>query len=247
MIKILFTYFILYIMDKINLSEIKGIVFDLDGVIFDVTGAIKKSIQDAVEKYKIQVNIDDVLQEMAHLIEDLQHYPIPKIILNSYDLLKVQFLEGMTFLKKLRVGIFIYNQFNKYKQDAKIFEGIAVLISKLSQNIKLAILTNNKNTHAEEVLKKFDLNKYFEMIVGFNEVTEVKPSPEGINLILDKWNIKPSEAVFIGDMSTDILAGKAANVKMVCVASGLAQKEDLLKHEPDILVNDTQELIKVFI
>ena len=54
-----------------------------------------------------------------------------------------------------------------------------------------------------------------ELIIGFNEVPEVKPSPEGLNLILKKWNIKPSEAIFIGDMATDIQAGKAANVKTV--------------------------------
>jgi len=45
---------------------------------------------------------------------------------------------------------------------------------------------------------------------------------------------------------TDIEAGKAANVTMVCVASGLAQKETLEKHHPDILVDNTEQLIKLF-
>jgi phosphoglycolate phosphatase-like HAD superfamily hydrolase len=65
-------------------------------------------------------------------------------------------------------------------------------------------------------------------------------------LILKKWKIKPSEAIFIGDMSTDVDAGKAANVKMVCVASGLAQKTTLHEHRPDILVDTTEELINLF-
>jgi len=235
-------------MDTLNLDNFKGVIFDLDGVIFDIIGCIKQAVEDAVEKYKIQTNIDDVLQEMAHLIEDLQHYPIPKIILNSYELLKdIQFLKGISFFKKFRVGVFLYNQFNKYKEDAGIFEGIDEIISKLHErNLKLAILTNNKNTHAEEVLKKFNLDKYFELIIGFNEVEEVKPSPEGINLILKKWNINPSEAIFIGDMTTDILAGKAAKVKMICLASGLAVKEALMENEPDILLENTQELKTLF-
>jgi phosphoglycolate phosphatase-like HAD superfamily hydrolase len=47
-------------------------------------------------------------------------------------------------------------------------------------------------------------------------------------------------------MTTDIEAGKSAKVKMVCVASGLAKKETLLKHNPDILVENTEELVKLF-
>ena len=234
-------------MEKINLDKYKGIIFDMDGVIYDISEAIRKAVNDSVEKYNINVNPDDVMEEIAHLIEEIQNYPVPKILLNSYDLLKVKFLEGISFFKKLRIAIFMFNQFNKYKEaESTIFKGIDDLISKLAKKVKLAILTNNKSQYAEEVLEKFNLTEYFSTIIGFNEVTEVKPSPEGIIKILEKWNLKPSEAIFIGDMTTDIEAGKAANVSMICVASGLAQNETLRNHNPDILVDDTEQLIKLF-
>ena len=234
-------------MDKINLDNYKAIIFDLDGVIYDITEAIDKAVEDGVEKYNLRVNKDDVLQEIAHLIEEIQNYPVPQIILNSYDLLKeIKALEGLKYFKKMRIAIFLFNQFNKYREDASIFEGVDETISKLSKKVKLAILTNNKSSYAEDVLEKFNLSKYFEVIIGFNDVTEVKPNPEGIQLILKKWNLIPSEALFIGDMTTDILAGKAANVKMICVASGLAQKETLLENNPDILVDHVKELKTIF-
>jgi HAD superfamily hydrolase (TIGR01549 family) len=233
-------------MDKINLEHYKGIIFDLDGVIYDITDAITKAVDDGIEKYQLKVNRDAVMEEIAHLIEEIQNYPVPKILLNSYELLKINSLEGLSFFKKLRIAIFLFNQFNKYREEATIFDGIDDLILKLSKNFKLAILTNNKSQYAEEVLEKFNLNNYFGTIIGFNEVTEVKPSPEGIIKILEKWKIESSEAIFIGDMTTDIKAGKNANVKMVCVASGLAQKEILKEHNPDYLVNDTAELKQLF-
>ena len=71
-------------------------------------------------------------------------------------------------------------------------------------------------------------------------LVEVKPSPEGILKIINKWKIKSSETIFIGDMTTDVDAEKAANVKMVCVASGLAKNDTLLEHNPDILVDNTE-------
>ena len=146
------------------------------------------------------------------------------------------------------LGPVLFNQFNKYKDaESSIYTGIDKLIKNIyDKKLKLAILTNNKSQYAEEVLGKFNLTKFFGTIIGFNEVSEVKPSPEGILTILNKWKIKPSETIFIGDMTTDIEAGKSANVKMVCVASGLAKKETLLEHNPDILVDNTQDLINLF-
>jgi phosphoglycolate phosphatase-like HAD superfamily hydrolase len=58
--------------------------------------------------------------------------------------------------------------------------------------------------------------------------------------------LKPSDVIFIGDMTTDVDAGKAAEVKMICVASGLAQKQKLVEHKPDILVDNTENLIELF-
>jgi len=235
-------------MKQINLINYKGIIFDLDGVIYDITGAIEKAIDDIVKKYELNVEKKDVMQEIAHLIEDLQNYPVPEIILNSYDLLKINFMEGLSYFNKLRIGIFLFTQFNKYKDaESTIYKGIDTLIEDLhKRKLKLAILTNNKSTYAEEVLKKYNLYKYFNCIIGFNDISETKPSPEGIKLILDRWKMKPKDVIFIGDMTSDVDAGKAAKVTTICVASGLAQEEDLQNHNPDILLDNTESLIKLF-
>lgn len=235
-------------MDKINLDNFKGIIWDLDGTIYDITEAIKKAVDDGIGKYSLTVNQDEIMEEVAHLIEEIQNYPVPKILLNSYELLKVRFLEGISFFKKLRIAVFLFNQFNTYKDDeATIFKGIDKLIAdQFNKKLKLAIFTNNKSTYAEEILEKFNLTKYFSTIIGFNDVSAVKPNPEGINKILDTWKIKPSEVIFIGDMTTDIQAGHSAKVFTVCVASGLAQKEALLEHNPNILVDNTEQLIEIF-
>ena len=235
-------------MEKIILGNYKGLIWDLDGTIFNISDALKKAVDDGIDKYQLSIKRDEVMEEIAHLIEEIQNYPIPKILLNSYNLLKVNFLEGISFFKKLRIAVFLFNQFNKYKDaESTIYEGIDDLIMKLfDKKLKLAILTNNKSQYAKDVLDKFNLTKCFDVIIGFNEVSEVKPNPEGIQIILNKWKIKPSEAIFIGDMTTDVDAGKSANVKMICVASGLAQKETLREHKPDILVNNTNELIQLF-
>ena len=101
-------------MDKINLDNYKGIIFDLDGVIYDITKAIQHAVDDAIDKYEMGVNRDYIMQDIAHLIEEIQNYPVPQIILKSYDLLKeLKALEGLKYFKKMRIAIFLFNQFNK--------------------------------------------------------------------------------------------------------------------------------------
>ena len=92
-------------MDKINLENYKGIIFDLDGVIFNITDCIRKAVDDGIEKYQLNVKRDAVMEEVARLIEEIQNYPVPKILLNSYELLKVEFLSGISYFKKLIIAI----------------------------------------------------------------------------------------------------------------------------------------------
>lgn len=234
-------------MEKINLDSYQGIIFDLDGVIYDISEALDKAVEDGVEKYNLKIKKDDVMQEIAHLIEDIQHYPVPQIILQSYDLLQVEFLKGLSFFKKLRIAVFLFNQFNEYREESTIFNGIDEVIKDLSdEDLKLAILTNNKSVYAEEILEKFNLTQYFPTIIGFNDVSNNKPDPEGLLKIIDKWGIKPKETIFIGDMTTDVQAGKAAGVTMVCFTSGLAEKQKLIEEEPDYLVESVDELKAIF-
>ncbi|MFX1490398.1 MAG: hypothetical protein ACFFBI_14700, partial [Promethearchaeota archaeon] len=60
-------------METINLEKFKGIIWDLDGTIYDITAAIRKAVDDSVEKYDVNVNPDDAMEEIAHLIEEIQN------------------------------------------------------------------------------------------------------------------------------------------------------------------------------
>ena len=79
--------------DKINVDEFDLIIFDMDGVILNIFDAIKQATLDMLEKYNINAKYEDILSEMALLMEKLQAIPIPKIVLNAKVLLQVSFIE----------------------------------------------------------------------------------------------------------------------------------------------------------
>jgi 4-nitrophenyl phosphatase len=81
-----------------------------------------------------------------------------------------------------------------------------------------------------------------------------KPSPIGINRILDQTNTEKDKAVIFGDrLNTDILAGNRAQIKTVLVLTGVTTKEQIeelqtttpidLELIPDITINSLNEIV----
>lgn len=57
-----------------------------------------------------------------------------------------------------------------------------------------------------------------------------KPSPFGINLILEERNINPEYAGIFGDrLNTDILAGNRAGIKTIAVLTGITSEEEITR------------------
>ena len=95
------------------------------------------------------------MEQVFPLLEIAQSLPIPELILNSKELFDIPLLEGLTVLKKLRIGASFYGSFRKKKQSCQLFEGIEEVIKGLSKKgIKLAILSNNKRSYVLEAFWK---------------------------------------------------------------------------------------------
>ncbi len=229
------------------LQDIDLVIFDVDGVIFDIIDAIKQTVENGIEKYKLQSNLQEAMQQVSHLLENVQSMPIPKMILESKELFDIPLFGDMTVLRKLRIAASFYGDFRAKKEECGIFPGIDKVIKGLhDKGKKLSILSNNKKSYVIEALGKHGLQDYFNHILGFNEVKNTKPDPEGLIKILEKENVVSDKTLFIGDMVTDIHAGKAAGIKTIAVASGLVERPKLEQENPYKIVKDIQELQALF-
>jgi pyrophosphatase PpaX len=57
--------------------------------------------------------------------------------------------------------------------------------------------------------------------------------------------VKPSEALYIGDMAEDIKAGRMAGVKTAAVASGIHTVKRLAKERPDYIMQDVRGIMQI--
>lgn len=95
-------------------------------------------------------------------------------------------------------------------------ESIDLIKSARSLGIKIAVVTNAPSKYARELIKYFELP--IDHLVAYHDVSAPKPSSEGINKVLSLFNLKNSEAAFIGDSADDLTAANGASVPFFCVS-----------------------------
>jgi phosphoglycolate phosphatase-like HAD superfamily hydrolase len=66
-------------------------------------------------------------------------------------------------------------------------------------------------------LKKLGVDHYFDLIVTGDDVTNHKPSPEGILKFVNKFKFRPERVLMIGDSVSDVIASKKAGIKVASV------------------------------
>ncbi|TXT53778.1 MAG: Phosphoglycolate phosphatase [Promethearchaeota archaeon] len=72
--------------------------------------------------------------------------------------------------------------------------------------LKQAIFTLNSRDNAKISLEQAGLSKYFDIIIGRDNVQNAKPHPDHLSTICEQLGVKPSEILVLGDTSRDIEA-----------------------------------------
>ena len=102
------------------------------------------------------------------------------------------------------------------KPNAKIF-----LNYLRKKGKKIALLTSKDTTRTKILLKKFNLR--FDKICTPNKFFPGKPNPRQINSIIKRFKIDRKNAVYIGDMKSDLLTSKNGKIDFIFVSTGFTR------------------------
>jgi HAD superfamily hydrolase (TIGR01549 family) len=234
-----------HILEKLKARSFRAIIFDFDGTILDIKKALEQSIEEVYKEKGIATDMESTIQEIGAVLESIQGNPIPKILLQSFDVFKyISSLEKLTFLKKLRIAMKIFSKYQIYSKEAELFAGIKTLLEYLNKNIDLFIVSHNQTKSVLEHLQKEEIEKYFKGIYGADMLPALKPSSEAFSPVLKQYKItKTQDFLIIGDMPSDIQAGQEAGLCTLAVASGISKKDILTQYQPDLLVDSILELL----
>ncbi|WP_223701341.1 pyrophosphatase PpaX [Sutcliffiella deserti] len=206
--------------------SINTLLFDLDGTLIDTNDLIIESFLHTLDHfYPNQYQRDDVLTFLGPPLYD-------------------------TFVKmdKDRVEEMIthYRTFNMSKHDELVteFEGVYDTIQLLHEKgLKLGIVTTKMRQTVIMGLKLTGLDKFFDVVVCLDDVTNAKPDPEPVQLALQQLGSSPEEAIMVGDNYHDILSGKNAGTKTAAVSWTLKGVEFLQQFEPDYVLTHMEDIL----
>ncbi|MFX0133757.1 MAG: HAD family hydrolase [Candidatus Hodarchaeota archaeon] len=209
---------------------VKAIVWDLDGTLIhfkiDFLRARKIAIK-ILKKYGVPTHL---LTVKGSILENIEY---------SREFFKK---EGISEERIKEIIDEVDNEIIKIEYEAAINASIINGIDEVLEfakvkNLKQAIFTFNTKKNAEISLKKVNLLHYFNVIIGRDNVTNLKPHPDHLYYICKALNVKPNEILVIGDTNRDIEA--AINVGAHSIALNTKTttlfKQDTFKKAREII------------
>ena len=70
-------------------------------------------------------------------------------------------------------------------------------------NIKMAVVTNKRESLSAKLLFRLGLHHYFDVLVGGDTLPKRKPDPDTIDLALQHLGVALQEAIMVGDSEAD--------------------------------------------
>lgn len=207
------------------MKKFDGIIFDIDGTLASTNELICASFNHVAEKYLRKQFTWKEIQGLFGPTED--------VILK--DMMKDKF-------ESAQADYYDFYSAN-HKAMADIYPGMKELIEELNEiGVLLSIYTGKGRKSSEITLKELGIFEFFDMIVSGDDIEGQKPSPDGVDQFIEKFNLSREKVIMIGDAPADIKAARNAGIKAVSVVWDSYAKEKVLQMESDYVFHTVEEL-----
>ena len=214
---------------------IKNIIFDFDGVLVDSEILVAK----AFAKYMQNSGIDIDEKEFASLAGK-KTVQVIDILSKKYSIKD----QEKFFRDIMEIAS------NIYKKELATVKGAYDFVSNLKLN--LFIGSNSMKERIIDGLQRVKLDKYFkpEQVYSFDLVDNPKPDPDVYLKALEDNNLIKTETIIIEDSAVGVMAGVAANVKVIGLTAGghwheKRDEKELLEAGAFAVTNDYKKVFKL--
>ena len=138
----------------------------------------------------------------------------------------------------------VYRAHNEPLHDTLEFcLGMADVLATLKgQGRRLGLVTAKRRATVELAFARLPLADLFEVVVGGDETERHKPSPEPLELGLERLGVGPAGTAYVGDSPFDMQAARAAGMAAIGVTWGRIHGRDSLG-AADVVVDTAEELL----
>ena len=206
------------------------ILFDFDGTLADSASCAIIATQQAFRDHQLPVPPDTaIVQQMGIPIE------------RCFRTLGATALDDATFATLL--ATFRQHYTAAANTHIRLYPGIAGLLAALrAQERQAGIISSKKGAILRANCDALGISAQIDVFIGSDDVAHYKPHPDGITRALARLDRPAASAIYIGDATTDIEAGRAAGVQTCAVTWGAHDATTLAAARPDALVHGVSAL-----
>ncbi|MCH5208931.1 MAG: HAD family hydrolase [Oscillospiraceae bacterium] len=211
----------------------KNVFFDLDGTLTDSAEGIINSVEYALKRLGITVYKRSELYKFIGP-------PLSDSFAEFFGLSE----------EKCKEGVRLYREYFSEKgiYENKLYDGIQDLLEKTkAAGMTLVLATSKPQEFAEEILRYFDIAKYFDFIAAAEMNGKRNRKQDIINYALEISGAKRNETVMVGDRKFDVLGAKSVGVASIGVLYGFGTEEELKEAGADHIAKTPEEVFELLI
>jgi phosphoglycolate phosphatase len=229
----------------LDLSHIRGIVFDKDGTLFGFNATwtfwAKTFLTDLAKgNSQIAAHLGQAIgydyESEAFLPGSVAIAGTPEDIANAL----LPYVPG----RSAQDLIWVMNVASSEAPQAEVVALVPFLSELRSRGFVLGVATNDAEMPARAHLRSVNTEAHFAFIAGSDSGFGGKPSAGQLQAFCQKVGLTPDKILMVGDSSHDIVAGRALGCLTCGVLTGLATQIDLEKIA-DFVLPDISHLLKV--
>ncbi len=206
------------------------ILFDLDGTLIDSTEAILESFETALHTFgEIAFDEHKIKAEVGHPLDVM------------FRTLGVQEENIWAHVDAYKA---CYRTIACEKTTLLPYAADAVRLA--SEHAVLGIVTTKTATYSKEILEDMGIMRYFNVLIGREDVTHPKPHPEPVRKALSLLHADTTRSWMVGDTPMDIESAHRAKIACVAVTCGYGQ-EDVLRKSTPYMAKNALEAVKFIV
>lgn len=175
--------------------KFKHFIWDFDGTLLNTYPAMVKAFYKTCIDNDIPTDENTILEYMKISVQTV------------IDFYNKRFSFPPSFLDEFQKNREILE-----KQVVEPYVDTQIILEEIVDSGNFNYVVTHRGTSTLELLRKYDLEKYFREIVIKEKGFARKPNPQSINYLKEKYEMNNDEAVMIGDRILDIEAGRNADI-----------------------------------
>ena len=210
------------------MKKYDGVIFDIDGTLTSTNELIFATFNHVTQKYLNKSMTNEEIIALFGPTED--------------KILEDWFGDDVEEVRKDYYAFYTDNH-----EMADIYPGMKELLHFLKEkNVLISIYTGKGREATLITLKKLGIYDLFDLVISGSDVKEHKPSPEGIQMFLDKFSLEKERVLMVGDAPADISAARTAGVQVASVVWDSYAYEKVMSMESDFVFHSVEELKNFF-